>query len=261
MRTFLIVLVVLAVLAFLGLRMMGSNMPAEMGGESEPAPSTDVTQPGAPTVTATPVVVEIDRTQPRQPANGGSAVLLFTDAPQAAERNMITCLNVWNLMDPATTEEVRIGLRKSEDGVVEALRPLYWLNRTALPAGEHDCSQLMANYDFPRARTVRDKFGLTDAGPYFVVSRADEQVAAVIDLTGRSDREIADLVRYFRDGFAYQNDIWDPARSEVTARRAQIASFFGTRFRESFVSAVGSITSPAVRVGCRLGDLADAPCT
>ncbi len=255
MRTFLIVLVVLAVIAFAGLYMMGSKV--QLPGASAPP----VTQPGAPGVTATPVIVEIDRTQARQPANGGSAVLLFTDAPEVADRNMITCLNVWNLMEPATTDEVRVGLRKSDDGTVEALRPLYWMNAAALPAGEHDCSQLMANYDFPRARTVRDKFGLTDAGPYFVVSRADEQAAAVINLTGRGDREIADLVRYFRDGFAYRNDIWDPARGEVTARRAGLASFFGTRFRDSFVDAVGSILSPTARAGCRLGDLSDAPCT
>ena len=262
MRTFLIVVVVLGVLAFVGVRMFGLHIsPGILRGGPGTAPSTEVTTPGTPAVVPTGVIVEIDRTQPRQPANGGSAVLLFTDTPQVSDRNMITCLNVWNLMDSATADEMRIGLRKSDDGAVEALRPLYWLNKTALPAGEHNCNDLMAHYDFARARTVHDKLGLTGAGPYFVVSRADEQVAAIIDLTDRNDREIADLVRYFRDGFAYQSDIWEPARSDVAARRAQVASFFGDRFREIFVTAIGSISGPAAHAGCQLGDLSDAPCT
>lgn len=212
-------------------------------------------------VIATPVIVEVDRTQERRPANGGSAVVLFSDAAGAAYRNTVTCVNVWNLMDTATTQEVRVGIRKAADGNVEALRPLYWLNRTGAPNSEMTCDQRLARYDYVRARTIKDKYGLANAGPYFVVARTDEQAAAVIDLTGRSDREIADMVRYFRDGFAFQNDIWDPARDQPEQKRALLASFFGPRFRDSLVASLKLITNPAARAGCRLGDLRDAPCT
>ena len=224
-----------------------------------PPPSGSVTR--SLNVRATPVIVEIDRTQERRPANGGSSVVLFSEGAANAYRNTVTCVNVWNLMDTATTQEVRVGVRKADDGTVEALRPLYWLNKAATPAGEHPCSQRMANYDFTRAKTIRDKYRLTGAGPYFVVARTDEQAAAIIDLAGKSDREVADLVRYFRDGFAFQNDIWDPARSEPARKRALLATFFGARFRESLVASLGFISSPAARAGCRLGDLTDAPCT
>jgi hypothetical protein len=210
---------------------------------------------------ATPVIVEIDRAQERRPANGGSAVLLFSDASSASYRNTVTCVNVWNLMDTATTQEVRVGLRKAENGTIEALRPLYWMNRTGAPAAEQSCSQRLARYDFARAKTLRDKYGISTAGPHFIVARTDEQAAAFIDLTGKSDREIADLVRYFRDGFAFQSDIWDPARNAPEQKRALLTSFFGSRFRDSLLSALGFISSPAARAGCRLGDLKDAPCT
>ncbi len=212
-------------------------------------------------VTATPVIVEIDRTQERRPANGGSSVVLFSEGAANSYRNTVTCVNIWNLMDTATTQEIRVGVRKADDGTVEALRPLYWLNKAATPAAERSCGERMANYDFTRAKTIRDKYRLTNAGPYFVVARTDEQVAAIIDLTGRTDREVADLVRYFRDGFAFQNDIWDPARNDPAKKRALVAGFFGTRFRESLMASLGFISAPAARAGCRLGDLRDAPCT
>lgn len=212
-------------------------------------------------VVATPVIVEVDRTLARTPANGGSAVVLFSEGAGNSYRNLVTCLNVWNLMDTATTQEVRVGLRKADDGTVEALRPLYWMNRTGAPANEQSCEERMARYDYVRARTIRDKYGLTGAGPYFVVARTDERAAAVIDLAGRNDREVAELVRYFRDGFAFQSDIWDPARNTPEKKRALLATFFGPRFREAFVVALGFLTDPVARAGCRLGDLKDAPCT
>jgi hypothetical protein len=212
-------------------------------------------------VVATPVIVEVNRTQERKPANGGSAVVLFSDATGSAYRNLITCVNVWNLMDTATTQEVQVGIRKADDGTIEALRPLYWLNRTGQPANEQSCEERLARYDYVRARTIRDKYGLVGAGPYFVVARTDERAAAVIDLAGRNDREIADLVRYFRDGFAFQSDIWDPARSMPEKKRALLTTFFGPRFREAFVTSLGFLIDPVARAGCRLGDLKDAPCT
>lgn len=238
--------------------------PQDQPSLAPPQESSAAPQPKAVTrslIRATPVIVEIDRTQERRPANGGSSVVLFSDGAANANRNLVTCVNVWNLMDTATTQEIRVGIRKADDGTVEALRPLYWLNRTATPPAERDCSERLANYDFVRAKTIRDKYRLTNAGPYFVVARSDEQAAAIIDLTGRSDREIADMVHYFRDGFAFQNDIWDPARSEPAQKRALLSAFFGSRFRESLVASLGFIANPAARAGCRLGDLKDAPCT
>lgn len=229
-----------------------------------PPPATE----SAPSITtrslrvvATPVIVEINRDQARNPANGGSSVVLFTEGATNTYRNTVTCLNVWNLMDTATTQEVRVGLRKAEDGTVEALRPMYWLNRAPTTAAEPSCSDRLARYDFTRAKTIKDKYGLTGAGPYFLVARADEKVAAIIDLSGRTDREVADLVRYFRDGFAFQNDIWDPTRADPTKKREALTAFFGGRFRETLVAALGFISAPTARAGCRLGDLKDAPCT
>ena len=210
---------------------------------------------------ATPVIVPIIRTDQRRAANGGSSVVLFSDGAVNAYRNSVACVNVWNLMDTATTQEVQIGIRKADDGTVEALRPLYWMNKAAADTSAQTCAQRLANYDFARARTIRVKYGLANAGPYFVVARTDEKAAAVIDLTGKTDREIADLVRYFRDGFAFQNDIWDPSRADPTKKRALLVSFFGTRFRESLVASLGFVANPAARAGCSLGDLRDAPCS
>ncbi len=212
-------------------------------------------------VVATPVIVEINRDQARNPANGGSSVVLFSEGAANTYRNTVTCLNVWNLMDTATTQEVRVGLRKGENGVVEALRPMYWMNRAPTTVAEPSCSDRLARYDFTRAKTIKDKYGLTGAGPYFMVARADEKVAAIIDLSGRTDREVADLVQYFRDGFAFQNDIWDPTRADPSKKREALTAFFGGRFRETLVAALGFISAPTARAGCRLGDLKDAPCT
>ncbi len=237
------------------------------------APSTEAAKPpaadnnAAPVqtrslrVVATPVIVEINRDQARTAANGGSSVVLFTPGAANTYRNTVTCLNVWNLMDTATTQEVRVGLRKAGDGVVEALRPLYWMNQTPTTAAEPSCSDRLARYDYTRAKTIKDKYGLNGAGPYFLVARGDEKMAALIDLSGRTDREVADLVRYFRDGFAFQNDIWDPTRADPTKKRESLTAFFGGRFRENLVAALGFISAPTARAGCRLGDLRDAPCT
>jgi hypothetical protein len=212
-------------------------------------------------VVATPVIVEVNRDQARNPANGGSSVVLFSEGPANTYRNTVTCLNIWNLMDTATTQEVRVGLRKAEDGTVEALRPMYWLNRTPTTTAEPACSDRLARYDYTRAKTIKDKYGLTGQGPYFLVARSDEKMAALIDLSGRTDREVADLVRYFRDGFAFQSDIWDPTRADPSKKRESLVAFFGGRFRESLVAALGFISQPTARAGCRLGDLKDAPCT
>lgn len=227
---------------------------------SDPAPSPQM-QTRSLRVVATPVIVEINRDQARNPANGGSSVVLFTEGAANTYRNTVTCLNIWNLMDTATTSEVRVGLRKAEDGTVEALRPMYWLNRTPTTTTDPACSDRLARYDYTRAKTIKDKYGLTGAGPYFLVARSDEKMAALIDLSGRSDREVADLVRYFRDGFAFQNDIWDPTRADPAKKRENLVAFFGTRFRDSLVAALGFISQPTARAGCRLGDLKDAPCT
>ena len=227
---------------------------------SEQAPSPQM-QTRSLRVVATPVIVEINRDQARNPANGGSSVVLFTQGAANTYRNTVTCLNIWNLMDTATTSEVRVGLRKAEDGTVEALRPMYWLNSTPTTTTEPACSDRLARYDYTRAKTIKDKYGLTGQGPYFLVARSDEKMAALIDLSGRSDREVADLVRYFRDGFAFQNDIWDPTRADPVKKRENLVAFFGTRFRESLVATLGFISQPTARAGCRLGDLKDAPCT
>ena len=261
MRGFLILVLIVAAVGGLLFFYGGSfKLAPKAAPPAIEAPATD--QPsgtGATTPVANPVVVDIVRTQPRAPANGGSAVVLFTDAPDLADRNTVTCLNIWDAMDSATVSEIQVGLRKGEDGTVEALRPLYWMDVAAMAPGEHGCDERMAKYDYARAQTIRAKYGLANPGPYLLVTRADEAAAATIDMTGMGDREIADMVRYFRDGFAYQNDIWDPAR--VARQPAAMATLFGARFQDSLVAALGFIAAPAARAGCRLGDLADAPCT
>lgn len=239
--------------------------PAPTDQATEAAPTAPEEQGRVQTrslrVVATPVIVEINRDQARNPANGGSSVVLFAEGATNTYRNTVTCLNIWNLMDTASTQEVRVGLRKAADGTVEALRPMYWLNRAPTTTAEPSCSDRLARYDYVRAKTIKDKYGLTGQGPYFLVARSDEKMAALIDLSGRTDREVADLVRYFRDGFAFQNDIWDPTRADPSKKRDSLVAFFGGRFRESLVAALGFISSPTVRAGCRQGDLKDAPCT
>jgi hypothetical protein len=261
MRTILILLVLVAAIAaalvFVGVRPMSAPAPAE----GQLPPETTAPGPSQTTPTATPVLVQIDRTMARTPANGGSAVVLFTEDPAIEERNLVTCINLWNTLDSATTSEIQVGLRRAADGAVEALRPTYWPTTSIVRAAEPACESLMAAYDYARARTIRAKYGLTSEGPYLVVARTDEQAAATINLTGKSDREIADLIAYFRDGFAYQADIWDPARMAPERKTATLAIFFGPRFRESLTNALSLVSSPAARAGCSLGDLADAPCS
>lgn len=258
MRGFLILLVIAAAVCGV-LYWYGGSF--KLPPKSPPA-ATETPAPApvavTPTAAASPVV-DIARGQVRAGANGGSAVVLFTDTPDVRDRNTVACLDIWDVLDPANTDELKVGQRKGADGATEQLRPLYWTSVTPLSTGEHGCDERMAKYDYARAATLRAKYGLTNAGPYLLVARADETAIATIDMTGLGDREIADLARYYRDGFAYEGDIWDPAR--VTRQPAAMATFFGARFQDSLAVALGFVANPAAHAGCPLGDLADPPCT
>ena len=242
----------------------GSYSSRDSRSPERPSPST---RP-APRVAMTPVIVEIDRAHQRDSANGGSAVVLFSNAPDVAARNDVVCREIWARMNTATAAEVRVGVRRDADGDVEALRPLYWLYDPPLTgAATHggsrwaNCAQRLAAYDYVRAGILRNKYGLRSDGPYFLVTRADEQAAAVIDLTGRSPADAAKLVRFFRDGFAFRGDVWDPGLAQEKRKHDLLADILGADFRDSLIDALGYVAAPAARAGCRLGDLNDAPCS
>lgn len=235
----------------------------EAGAGAPPEPPTRSLAQKKSAIKIAPVIVELQRSQPRRPANGGSSVILFSDVVTVAARNRTTCTQIWSLMDTATVSEVRVGVRRDSAGNVEALRPLYWMVRApAASTAKENCDQRLARYDYARAKTLRQKLGLTTAGPFLVVSRTDERVASVIDLTSRSDQDVKDLVRYFRDGFAFRGDIWDPSLARPETRKASLVAVLGGSVRDSLVGAIAFITKPvqAATSGCVLGDLTDAPC-
>ena len=170
MRGFLILVLIVAAVGGL-LYFYGGSFKSQARRDAPAATETPATdQPsgtGATTPVANPVVVDIVRTQPRAPANGGSAVVLFTDAPDLADRNTVTCLNIWDAMDSATASEIQVGLRKGADGAVEALRPLYWMDVAAMAPGEHGCDERMAKYDYARAQTIRANNNVTKVSTHF----------------------------------------------------------------------------------------------
>lgn len=215
----------------------------------------------------TPVLVELLADAARTARQGGSAVVLLGDPNVAllAQRNAALCRSLFQSFDQATTGEVQVGVRRSEDGEVELLRPIYWPTRTLSPGqpGADRCPQRLLSYDYPRAERIKRKFRLTGAGPFLVVERNDpsqtERVAAVIDLSRTRAADVPQMVRYFRDGFMQRGDIWNPRIYTPERTRGDLTAFFGQPVNYGFLPRLVRVTQ---QVGCPLAnllDICDAP--
>lgn len=208
--------------------------------------------------TTSAVLVEIGAREARKPRNGGSAVVLLSTRTEDAARNLRVCRALFRALDTATTGEITTGQRRTEEGGIEKLRPVYWLwkGKAAPPAGDA-CPVRVASYDFARAGSIRTKYGLTGRGPYLVVARGDELRAGVVDLGAAPIGDTEDLVRYFRDGFSQEDDIWSPERHTPARAQQSLVAFLG---RAIPGSALTALVRPVAVASCPLGDFFDV-CT
>jgi hypothetical protein len=212
-----------------------------------------------------PVFTDIGPTQLRIAANGGSAVILFTTASAAQTRNRKVCDAVMKLFDSATIPEVEAGMRRNPTtGVIELLRPVYWLLvQDSVPANKQkDCATRLTLYNYVRANTIRDKLRLYGPGPYFVVMRENETQAGVMDLSRVRPDDMERMTLVFRSGFSQRDDIWDQTSYTAENRRRTLQSALGGIFPDEFVNAIGLVVDPFRNRGpvCTLGDLADRGC-
>jgi len=211
----------------------------------------------------TPVLVELLGDEARQPRQGGSAVVLlaWTGTPMDGRRNAALCRELFLSFDQATTDEVAVGVRRGQEDETQLLRPLYWPTRAAQgpQAGADRCPQRLEAYDFPRAERIRRKFGLSGAGPYLVVERADmsstERVAAVIDLSRSRPDQVAGVVRYFRDSFMQSGDVWDRGRFDSARSRRDMGQALGVEVAASILPRLVRTTR---QMGCAFTSLIDA---
>ena len=124
--------------------------------------------------------------------------------------------------------------------------------------GASACPQRLQNYDFARGERIKRKFRLTGPGPYLVVERADqsqtERVAAIIDLSTTRPQDVAELVRYFHEGFMQRGDVWSPARYEPQRARGDLLAFFG---HDVEFGALPRLIRVTQQVGCPLANLFD----
>ncbi len=240
-RTILTVAALAMLTACASVRINGGAAP------SSPSPSTEIAM--------RPALVDILRNQPRTPSNGGSAVIVLNGA---SDRNLTLCTIVMARFSAATLTEARVGLRRDSSGAVEALRPVYWPTQQPNAPGA-TCQQRIAVYDYPRATVIRDKYGLTGPGPYLLVVNTEGARASSIDLNGKSPAEMAALVDVFRDAFAYEKGVWDPA-AEARLRTSIGSRLISRGFADTILQAMAFAVAPAARAGCAFGDARDTAC-
>ena len=206
-----------------------------------------------------PVLVELGPAEPRYARNGGSGVVLLSENPADQALNLTLCRALFKTFDTANIGDVKAGEREKDDKL-ELLRPLYWplkdLTRPAL--GDDKCAHRVAHYDFTRAWKIRSKLGLNGRGPYLLVIRADESRAGLVDFAGVADKDTPNLVRYFREGFAQEDDIWSPARHENAVERAALTKYLGASFQLGSLPRLVIVS--VARAGCPLANTMDV-CT
>ncbi len=201
----------------------------------------------------TPALVELGDREPRVARHGGSAFVLLSEEAEDLAKNITLCREVFRAFDRASAAEVQAGERRGADGEIELLRPLYWLLReTASGSGGDTCASRVDRYHFSRAARIRRKLGITGRGPYLVVARADEKRAGLIDFATVPAPEVDDMVRYFRDAFAQEDDVWLPERHTPERSQARLTAFLGRAPTAQSLPQVVLIT--IVRAGCPLGD-------
>jgi hypothetical protein len=211
----------------------------------------------------TPVLVELLSTEERAPRQGGSGVvLLATPGTTAGDaKNAALCRALFLAFDQATTREVDVGSRRTAEGEVQLLRPLYWPTRSVMNVepGADRCPQRIDTYDFPRAERIRRKLGLMSPGPFLVVERHDlnegERVAAIIDLSRAPPSEIPGIVRYFREGMMQSRDVWDRSRFTPERAREDMTASLGRDVARGLLPRIISTTRD---VGCAFTNLLDA---
>ncbi|MBI1251174.1 MAG: hypothetical protein GC189_06865 [Alphaproteobacteria bacterium] len=212
--------------------------------------------------TLTPALVELLGDQARTPRQGGSAVVLLArpGARAQAQRNELLCQTMFQVFDQATPSEIAVGVRTDPDGGTQLLRPIYWpvvANSQNAP-GAGGCAQRLANFDFPRGQRLRNKFRLTNAGPYIAIERYEpnqtETLVAVIDFTDARPNEIPSVVNDFRDGFSQRNDIWNPNLYTPDPNRSLVASIFGGSTSRSVLPRLTQVTQ---HIACPLANLLD----
>jgi hypothetical protein len=227
-------------------------------------PPPVVVTPSAPDqskpVSIEKVVVSLKRDQPRQPANGGSAVVLLRSSPPSSYENLAVCRALKNYFPTAKPDQIAVGLGRGPDGAIKAFRPIYWLAKGDTPFERGDCANLVLQYDFDRADVIRKKYNLAGTGPSLLVVRADETQAAALDLANRSASDIGKFVQLFGKGLAFEKDVWDPSVTPPEKQRELVQSTFGNEFRDALMAAFAFVASPAAQAGCRLGDVKDLAC-
>jgi hypothetical protein len=209
----------------------------------------------APRMDVKPVLVDLGREQDRIPANGGSAVVLLSSPND--NRGMWLCALLAQKFSRATVETVRVGVRRDASGRTEAVRPVYWL--AARAADDNTCRARIAAYDYGRARILRDRFSLTGPGPFLLVANASGSRVSHIDLAGRTYAEMDAQVDMFRDAFAYENGIWDPA-AQTSLREGVATRLVARGFTATLVRTFAFAVAPSARAGCPLNDLSDRTC-
>jgi hypothetical protein len=200
-----------------------------------------------------PVLVGILTNQPRRPRNGGSAVILLSPRPEDQALNLVVCQTLYNALDMATPEQIERGWRETGEGI-EKLRPVYWMLRRPVTqiSGIDRCAERISAYDFPRARSVAAKLGVTGPGPFLVVQKADESRAGLVSLAKATPAEVFSTVNWFRDSFAQAETAWD-APQHARAASSVTLTVGG--------APIGSMLQLVLGVSagqCRLGDLTDA---
>jgi hypothetical protein len=216
--------------------------------------SSGATAGGGMQRVTTAVIVEIGPNDLRRGRNGGSAVAVLSRQSTDFERNLRLCRALFAQIDSATVGEVIAGERV-RNGRVQELRPLYWMLKTAMPAATGDrCGERISRYDFERAQRIRTKYNLTGRGPYLVIANTAETRVALVDFGAAPIGETEDLVRYFRDGFSQDDDIWTDDRHVASAASAKLTGFLG---RSIAGAALTAFLKPVARAACPLGDLLD----
>lgn len=208
-----------------------------------------------------PVLVQIGRKNARSNQNGGHAVVIMTARPEARANNEHLCAALLQTFDDAPLPDIRAGVRREPDGTVSALRAIFWPVNDALPVAGDRCPQRIARYDFVRARTIMDKHRLSGAGPFLLVSRADEVKAVALDLTGFSRGDIEKAVIFFGESFSQRNSIWEPSSAQAAQHQSMLLPRWGSQVSQAIAASLRYYSSPppaplALRPPC-IGDLTD----
>lgn len=151
-------------------------------------------------------------------------MLLKRDAPE----NKALCEAFRSRLDL----EVNVSpLTWNDDGSYVTTRPVYWpvTNARSLSGPKPSCVQLLARYDYERARALMGRLSLQQRGPYLVVANwnvpSGRPRLGGFDLAQVPDDEIAASFDRFSDYFAQQEGRWNPDHLMRAQLRQRIKVF------------------------------------